>query len=367
MLRDLLLPLVKYFSALNIIKYLTFRAMYAAVTALLLCWLFGPRVIERLRVLKFGQSVRMDGPATHLVKSGTPTMGGVLIILSVAISVLLWQDLHTVYTWVTLGALLLFCAIGFADDYLKIKHRNSDGLSVVQKLVLQFLVAGGAVMALYLTRGADTTQLYIPFFKKPVLDLGTLWIPLAMIYVVLWSNAVNLTDGLDGLATGLVIMALVAFAALTYISGRADWSAYLSIPFIKGAGELTVFNLALIGACTGFLWFNAHPAEVFMGDAGSLALGGVLGVLSLIVKKELLLLVVGGMFILEALSVVLQVGYFKLTKGKGKDGNGKRLFRMAPLHHHFELGGWKETKVVVRFWILGGIFAILALTTLKIQ
>ncbi len=367
MLRDLLLPLVKYFSALNIMKYLTFRAMYAAVTALLLCWLLGPRVIERLRVLKFGQSVRTDGPSTHLVKSGTPTMGGVLIILSVAISVFLWQDLHTVYTWVALGTLLLFCAIGFADDYLKIKRRNSDGLSVVQKLVLQFLVAGGAVLVLYFTGGADTTQLYIPFFKKPVIDLGSLWIPLAAIYVVLWSNAVNLTDGLDGLATGLVIMAVLAFAVLTYVSGRADWSAYLAIPFIKGAGELTVFNLALIGACTGFLWFNAHPAEVFMGDAGSLALGGVLGVLSLIVKKELLLLVVGAMFILEAFSVILQVGYFKLTKAKSADGKGKRLFRMAPLHHHFELGGWKETKVVVRFWIMGGIFAILALTTLKIQ
>lgn len=367
MLLDILLPLVKFFTPLNVVRYLTFRAMYSAVTALLICWVFGPLVIERLRRLKFGQSVRTDGPSSHLVKTGTPTMGGILIVIAVTVSVLLWQDLHTVYTWVALFSLVLFCAVGFTDDWLKIKRKSPDGLSPVQKLVLQFLVAFAAVLALYVSGGAETTKLYIPFFKTAVLDLGWMWIPLAATYVVLWSNAVNLTDGLDGLATGLVIMALFAFAILTYATGRSDWSSYLSIPFLRGTGELTVFNLALIGACTGFLWYNSHPAQVFMGDAGSLALGGVLGVLSLIVKKEILLIVIGGMFIAEAASVILQVGYYKLTKRKAPDGKGKRLFRMAPLHHHFELGGHKETKVVVRFWIMGGILAIVALTTLKIQ
>ncbi|MGO8695080.1 MAG: phospho-N-acetylmuramoyl-pentapeptide-transferase [Rectinemataceae bacterium] len=353
-------PLVKYFTALNIFKYLTFRSAYAAITALLMAFLLGPWLIERLRVLKFGQSVRADGPESHLTKTGTPTMGGILIISAVAVSVLLWQDLDNIFPWIALGALLGFGAIGLADDWLKIKYRNSDGLKAWLKFLAQVAVATAVVLVLYFNGGPDVGKLYVPFFKHPVIDLGPFWVPIAVIYVVYWSNAVNLTDGLDGLATGLMIMALIAFAVLTYITGRPDWAAYLSIPYVKGAGELTVFNLALIGACVGFLWFNSHPAEVFMGDVGSLALGGVLGVLSLIVKKELLLLVIGGVFMMEVLSVVLQVGYFKLTKGK-------RLFKMSPIHHHFELKGWKETKVVARFWILGGLFAILALSTLKIQ
>lgn len=360
MLRELLLPLVRYFSPFNIFRYLTFRSAYAAVTALLILYFFGPPVIRRLRVLKFGQSIRMDGPQSHLVKTGTPTMGGILIIISVALSVLLWQDLRNSLTWIVLFALVGFGAIGSADDWLKIKKRNSDGLSATQKLVFQFLVSGVVAFALYKTGGENATKLYIPFFKVHVLDLGVFWIPLAMIYVTTWSNAVNITDGLDGLATGLVIFAVLAFGILAYVSGRADWSAYLGIPYIKGAGELTVFNLSLLGACTGFLWYNSHPAEVFMGDSGSLSLGGVLAVLSLIVKKEILLFLIGGVFVMEIGSVMLQVAYFKLTKGK-------RLFRMAPLHHHFELAGLKETKVVIRFWILGGMFALLALSTLKIQ
>jgi len=357
---ELLYPLVKFFSPLNVFRYLTFRSAYAAVTALLIAFLLGPGLIERLRVLKFGQSVRTDGPESHLAKTGTPTMGGLLIILAVSVAVLLWSDFHSIYTWVSLGALIGFGLIGFVDDWLKIKKRNSDGISVAFKFWSQILVASAVALVLYFTGGSETTRLYVPFFKFPVLDLGIAWVPIAVIYVVYWSNAVNLSDGLDGLATGLVIMALIAFSILTYLSGRADWSAYLGIPFIRGAGELTVFNLALMGACVGFLWFNSHPAEIFMGDVGSLALGGVLGTLSLIVKKEVLLLLVGGVFILEVVSVVLQVGYFKATKGK-------RLFKMAPLHHHFELKGWKETKVVTRFWILGGLFAIIALSTLKIQ
>lgn len=360
MLRELLLPLVKYFSGFNIFKYLTFRSAYAAVSALLIMFLFGPRVIERLRVLKFGQSVRTDGPQTHIAKTGTPTMGGILIIAAVVISVLLWQDIHNSLTWIALFSLVGFGLIGTLDDYLKIKRHSSDGLSAGWKFSLQALVSLAVVLVLYYQGNEETTNLYIPFIKQHVLDLGALWIPFAVIYVTAWSNAVNITDGLDGLATGLVIMAILAFSILTYITGRADWAAYLSIPYMKGAGELTVFNLALLGACTGFLWFNAHPAEVFMGDAGSLALGGVMGVLSLIVKKEVLLLLIGGVFVLELGSVMLQVTYFRLTKGK-------RLFRMAPLHHHFELSGQKETKVVVRFWIMGGIFALVALSTLKIQ
>ncbi|HWR11438.1 MAG TPA: phospho-N-acetylmuramoyl-pentapeptide-transferase [Rectinemataceae bacterium] len=360
MLRELLLPLVKYFSPFNIFRYLTFRSVYAAITALLIVFLFGPAVIKRLRILKFGQSVRLDGPQSHLAKTGTPTMGGILIIAGVAISVFLWQDIRNPLTWIVLFSLLGFGAVGTADDLLKIKKRNSDGLSAVRKLGMQFLVSMVAVVGLYLIGGENATKVYIPFFKNHILDLGVFWIPVAMIYVTAWSNAVNITDGLDGLATGLVIMAVLAFSILTYVSGRADWASYLKIPYVKGAGELTVFNLALLGACTGFLWFNSHPAEVFMGDAGSLALGGVLGVLSLIVKKEILLLLIGGVFVMELGSVMLQILYFKATKGK-------RLFRMAPLHHHYELAGQKETKVVVRFWIMGGMFALLALSTLKIQ
>jgi phospho-N-acetylmuramoyl-pentapeptide-transferase len=360
MLRELLLPLVRYFSPFNVFKYLTFRSAYAAVTALLVVYLFGPSVIERLRVLKFGQSIRADGPQTHLSKSGTPTMGGILIIAAVASSVLLWQDVRNPLTWISLFSLLGFGMIGVADDLLKIRKRNSDGLSAKAKIGLQALVALAVALALYFLGGADVSKLYVPLIKAQVVDLGPLWIPFAVVYVTAWSNAVNITDGLDGLAAGLVIMALLAFSVLTYVSGRADWSAYLNIPFIKGAGELTVFNFALLGACTGFLWFNAHPAQIFMGDSGSLSLGGVLGVLSLIVKKELLLLVIGGVFVMELGSVMLQVLYFKFSKGK-------RLFRMAPIHHHFELAGLKETKVVVRFWILGAIFALVALSTLKLQ
>ncbi len=353
-------PLVKYFSALNVFRYLTFRSAYAAVSALLIAFLFGPFLIEKMRTLKFGQSVRLDGPQTHLVKTGTPTMGGILILASVTAAVLLWVDLHNVYTWVCMGSMLGFGAIGFMDDWLKIKMKNSDGLSAKMKLVLQFLVAAASVIVLYLYRTPDTTMLYVPFFKSAIVDLGLFWVPIAIVYVMAWSNAVNITDGLDGLATGLVIMAVIAFSILTYLSGRPDWSSYLGIPFIRGAGELTVFTLALIGSCVGFLWFNAHPAEMFMGDVGSLSLGGVLAVLALIVKKEVLLFIIGGVFVLEEGSSFIQIVYFKLTKGK-------RIFKMAPLHHHFELSGWKETKVVARFWILGGLFALVALSTLKIQ
>ena len=353
-------PLVKYFTPLNVFRYLTFRSAYAAVTALLLAFLFGPVIIERLRQLKLGQSIRLDGPQSHLTKSGTPTMGGLLILAAVSAATLLWVDLSNRYTWVCVGSMLGFGLVGFLDDWLKIRRKNSDGISAKAKLLGQGAVALAAVLALYFDPSLEMTKLYAPFFKNPIADLGVFWIPLAVIYIVGWSNAVNLTDGLDGLATGLVIMVVITFSILTYLTGRSDWSSYLGIPYVRGSGELTVFSLALLGACVGFLWFNAHPAEIFMGDVGSLSLGGVLAVLALIVKKELLLFIIGGVFILEEGSVALQVLYFKATKGK-------RIFRMAPLHHHFELSGWKETKVVTRFWILGGLFAIVALSTLKIQ
>ena len=360
MFLELLYPLSRFFTPFNLFKYLSFRSAYAAVTALLIAFLVGPKLIKWLHNIKFGQSIRIDGPSTHQSKSGTPTMGGLLIIVSVALAVLLWMDLKNPYGWICLGVLLGFGLIGFLDDWIKIKYKNSDGLSAWKKITMQIIVAGIAVLMLWITRTDNTSKLFIPFLKNAVLDLGPFYIPVAIVIIVGWSNAVNLADGLDGLATGLVIMALLAFSVLTYLTGRADWSEYLNIPFIRGAGELSIFNLALIGACVGFLWFNSHPAEVFMGDVGSLSLGGVLGLMSLIVKKEILLLIIGGVFVLQVASVIIQVLYFKITKGK-------RIFKMAPLHHHFELKGWKESKVVVRFWILGGLFAIIALSTLKIQ
>jgi phospho-N-acetylmuramoyl-pentapeptide-transferase len=356
---DLFAPLVKFFSPFNVFRYLTFRGAYAALTALLICFLFGPSLIQKLKRLKLGQEVRTDGPKTHLVKGGTPTMGGLLMIIAVSVSVLVWEDLHNAYTWVSLLAVIGFGGIGFLDDYLKISRKSSDGLSAGLKFGAQIVIAFAIVLILYLKRDQHTTLLYLPFFKNAVCDLSWGYIPIAVIFIVGFSNAVNLTDGLDGLATGLSIMVLIALAIILYLTGRVDYSEYLNIPYIKGSGELVVLSLSLLGACTGFLWFNAHPAEVFMGDTGSLMLGGVMATLALIVKKEVLLLILGGVFVIEVASDVIQVGYFKLTK--------KRVFKMAPLHHHFELKGWDETKVVARFWILGGLFAIIGLSTLKIQ
>jgi phospho-N-acetylmuramoyl-pentapeptide-transferase len=352
-------PLVRYFTPLNVFQYLTFRTAYAMLTTLLLCFLFGPRIIEALRRLKVGQSVRDDGPRTHLSKGGTPTMGGLMIILSITLAMLLWQDLGNFKLWLTLGSFLAFALIGYADDYLKVTRHNSDGLPGWVKFSAQIIIALGIALILYHSGEDGITSLYIPFFKNPVVDLGSLWIPFAVLLLVGESNAVNLTDGLDGLAAGLLIWVFLTLGALSYLSGRADWSSYLGMPYIAGAGELTVFCFAAVGACVGFLWFNAHPADVFMGDVGSLSLGGVIAVISLIIKKEILILIIGGVFVLEAASVILQVAYYKLKK--------KRLFKMAPIHHHFELSGWVETKVVIRFWILGAFFAIIALSTLKIQ
>jgi phospho-N-acetylmuramoyl-pentapeptide-transferase len=356
---EFLYPLTNYFSPFNVFQYLSFRGAYAALTTLLICYILGPVIIEALRKLKIGQAIREEGPETHLKKSGTPTMGGVLIIFSVMFSMLLWQDLGNSKVWLTLEAFIALGIIGFIDDYLKVSKRNSDGLPAWAKLIGQFAVALGVMLYLYVTGGEGSTVLYVPFLKNPVIDLGVFWIPFGTLLIVGESNAVNFSDGLDGLAGGLLLLVFIALAILTYLTGRADYSEYLNIPYIPGAGELTVFCLAVVGACIGFLWFNAHPAEVFMGDVGSLPMGGVIAVISLIIKKEILTLIIGGVFVLEIASVMIQVMFFKLRK--------KRVFKMAPIHHHFELSGWKETKVVIRFWILGGLFAIIALSTLKIQ
>ena len=359
MLLEFVYPLVIYFTPFNVFLYLTFRGAYAALTTLLICFLFGGKVINALKRLKIGQSIRSDGPATHLAKTGTPTMGGLMIIGSVVISMLLWGDLKNRMIWLTLISLVLFGCIGFLDDYLKVSRRNSAGLPAWGKLAGQFAAALAVVLYLYFSRGEETTLLYVPFLKNPVIDMGTLWIPFAVLLIMGESNAVNFSDGLDGLLAGLLILVFITLGILTYISGRVDYSEYLGIPYIPEAGELTVFCFAIGGALIGFLWWNANPAEIFMGDVGSLSLGGVVAVLSLIIKKEILILVIGGVFVLEIASVILQVLVFKLRK--------RRIFKMSPLHHHFELSGWAETKVVVRFWILGGLCAIIALSTLKIQ
>ncbi|MBR4159183.1 MAG: phospho-N-acetylmuramoyl-pentapeptide-transferase [Spirochaetia bacterium] len=354
-------------SQINIFKYITFRASYAAVTALIISLIMGPGVIRWLKAKKLGQEVRADGPQTHLVKEGTPTMGGILIIFAIVISVLLWQDLRNSFTWLSLFAVLGFGAIGFTDDWLKITRKNSEGLSPRRKLLGQIIISAVIVILIYLNRNDNTTMLYVPFYKYPVCDLGILYIPFGIIILVGASNAVNLTDGLDGLAIGLVFLVAIGFAILAYITGRADFAAYLNIPFMSGCSELSVLSLAIIGASIGFLWFNCHPAEMFMGDTGSLSLGGIIGLMALLLKKEILLIFIGGVFVIEALSVIIQCVYFKYTKKHSADHEGKRVFLMTPIHHHFEKMGWKETRVITRFWIIGGLFVVLALSSLKLQ
>ncbi len=359
MFKAIFYPLRDYISFLNIFQYISFRSAYAAVTAIIISFIFGPKIIAFLTKIKMGQEIRVDGPQSHLKKSGTPTMGGFLIIISVISSVFLWQDIKSFYSWLVIGAFLAFGFLGFLDDYLKISRKSSEGLRSRFKLIGQILIASTVAILLYFHGSDEFTKLYIPFVKNHILDLGFFMIPVIVFYIVGISNAVNLTDGLDGLATGLVLFATIALSIITYLSGRPDFAEYLNIPFVQGGGELTVFCLALVGACIGFLWFNCYPAQVFMGDTGSLALGGVLGVISIILKKEILFLVIGGVFVMETLSVIIQVYWFKKT--------GKRVFKMAPIHHHFELKGWAESKVINRFWIIGGMLAILGLSMLKTQ
>lgn len=343
----------------RLLGYTTFRSVLAAFTALFILLVFCPFFIRLMKRRRIDQSIRDDGPQTHLIKTGTPTMGGLLINFAIIFSILLWQDLRQPITWIVILCVFGFGLIGFLDDYLKINKKNSVGLHAKFKLIGQFFISFLIVVLIYFLNGEEQTLFYFPFFKDALFDLGLFYIPIAIAFLVFTSNAVNLTDGLDGLATGLVILVGVALAALTYLSGHLHIANYLQIPFLPFSSELTVTALALVGASIGFLWFNSHPAQLFMGDTGSLALGGLIGTISLMIKKEVLLFIIGGVFIMEAFSVIIQVLVYKLTK--------KRVFKMAPLHHHFELKGWSETTVVIRFWILGGIFVLISLLSLKIQ
>lgn len=357
----LLFPLRDSFSAFNVFRYITFRAAMATLTALLVALVLGPWLIRRLRAFQIGQAIREEGPSSHRAKSGTPTMGGLLVITAAVLPTLLWVDLTNVFTWIVTTVTLAFGAIGFADDYLKVTRRHNRGLTARAKFGLQLAVGlAVGVLLLWLARqGLFSTELAFPFFKRFTPELGPLYPLFAMIVLTASANAVNLTDGLDGLAIGALLIAWVTFSVLTYAAGHAIVADYLGIANVKGVGELGVFCAAVVGACLGFLWFNCHPAEVFMGDVGSMALGGALGATALLIKQEFLLVLVGGLFVLETLSVIVQVASFKMR--------GRRPFRMAPLHHHFELGGWSETKVVIRFWILAIIFALMALATLKLR
>ena len=361
MLYHLLYALRDDYSVFNVFRYITFRTAYAALTALLICFVVGPAFIRFMTRVKAGQYVRSDGPKSHHAKAGTPTMGGILIHLSVLVATLLWADVFNPYVWIVLFVTLAFGAIGFADDWRKLARRRSLGLTAKQKLALQALVAllaGGAISWLPTIQNSWSSVLTFPFVKQH-LDLGLLYLPFVVFVIVGASNAVNLTDGLDGLAIGTTLIAAGTYAILTYAAGNFRIANYLKIAWVPGTGELAVFCGALVGASLGFLWFNAHPAEIFMGDVGSLAIGGAIGCLAVMIKQEILLVLVGGLFVIEALSVILQVGSFRTT--------GRRIFRMAPIHHHFELGGWSETKVVVRFWIVALIFAVLSLSTLKLR
>jgi phospho-N-acetylmuramoyl-pentapeptide-transferase len=365
-----------YFSPLNVFRYITVRTAVASLTALLLSLLLGPWVIDRLREMQVKQYIREEGPKAHKKKAGTPTMGGVLIVAAIVIPTLLWADLRNPYVMLALCATLSFGAIGFVDDYNKVVRKRNMGLRPRAKFFLQVLtcILVGAVLLDLQVRGAYTTQLSVPFLKRLHPDLvihsllghNVIW-PLAYVPFIVFlvlvivgtSNAVNLTDGLDGLAIGCVLVSSTALTVLTYISSHARFADYLEIQKIPDVGDLVIFCGALVGASLGFLWYNAHPAEMFMGDVGSLALGGAIGTVAVIIKQEILLLSIGGVFVLEALSVIIQVGSFKLT--------GKRVFRMAPLHHHFELLGWSESKIIVRFWIVALVFALFSLTTLKLR
>ena len=347
--------------AFNVFSYITLRTVLAALTALVISFIIGPVMIRKLTAYKIGQSVRDDGPQTHLVKTGTPTMGGALILTAIVLTTLLWSDLNNRYVWVVLATTLGFGVIGWVDDYRKVVHRNPKGLSARAKFFWQSLIA--LVVALYLASIAEIsaqTDMIVPFFKEVAIPLGvTGFVVLSYFVIVGTSNAVNLTDGLDGLAIMPTVMISSALAVFAYAAGHVVFAKYLGIPYIPNAGELAVFCGAMAGAGLAFLWFNAYPAEVFMGDVGALALGAALGIVTVIVRQEIVLVIMGGVFVVEALSVMLQVASFKLL--------GKRIFRMAPLHHHFELKGWKENQVVVRFWIITFILVLVGLSTLKLR
>lgn len=368
--------LFPYFRPFRIFRYLTFRTAFAFLTALLIALIIGPYVIEKLREFQIGQYIREDGPKQHQKKAGTPTMGGVLICIAILLPTLLWSDLSNPLVWLVMGSTLAFGAIGFADDYIKVVHRRNLGLTARAKMGYQVLVSTAIAVALIAmqTQGSYSTRLMVPFFKRfrpdlaihalgGIPHLGLLmflpFVVFTVLVIVFSSNAVNLTDGLDGLAIGCTIIAAGALTVLTYVSGNAVFSDYLEMQRMPMVAELTIFCGAMVGASIGFLWYNAHPAEIFMGDVGSLALGGAIATVAVVIKQELLLPFIGGIFIIEGISVILQVGSYKLRK--------KRIFKMAPLHHHFELMGWSESKVIVRFWIGALVFALFALTTLKLR
>ena len=349
------------FSGFNVFQYITIRAILSTITALLISLILGPIMIRALRDNQIGQSVRDDGPQSHLSKSGTPTMGGVLILVAIAISTLLWADLSNRFVWIVLLVTLSFGIIGWIDDYSKVAAGDSKGLSAKQKYFLQSVFAfNAAFILLYTAQAPAETQLIVPFFKQVIIDLSPLVFVLLTYFVIVGtSNAVNLTDGLDGLAIMPVVLVAGAFAIFAYATGHLGFANYLSIPYVPGVGEVAIFCGAIVGAGLGFLWFNTYPAQVFMGDVGSLALGAALGIIAVVVRQELVLFIMGGVFVIETLSVILQVGSFKLR--------GKRIFRMAPIHHHFELKGWPEPRVIVRFWIITVVLVLIGLATLKIR
>src|SRR5438270_10099958 len=361
MLYRLLYPLHTYFGVLNVTRYITFRTAAASLTALVVSLAFGPWLIRKLREFQIGQVIRQEGPTTHRPKAGTPTMGGLLIVTAAIVPTLLWADLTNLYVWIAVLTTAAFGAVGFADDYLKIVRRSHHGLWPRYKMLYQVLIAAavGAGLLVLAHQGAYNTRLVFPFFKRLIPDLGALYLPFAVFVLVAESNAVNLTDGLDGLAISIFAIGAAAYTALAYVTGHRVFAEYLLLVRFPQAAELTVFCGSLVGASLGFLWYNSYPAEIFMGDVGSLALGAALGTVAILIKQELLLVIVGGVFVLEALSVVIQEASFKLT--------GKRVFRMAPLHHHFELSGWSEPKVITRFVIVAIIFALFSLTTLKLR
>ena len=361
MLYNLFYPLAEYFSVFNVFRYITFRAAYAIVTSMLIMLVFGTLVTEWLKKWKLAQQTKGFEPSRHVVKEGTPTMGGLIIVVASVISTVMWADLSNRYVWIVLMIYVGFAAIGFGDDYIKTVKHDPLGLPGKWKFIAQSAVAlFGITLVVFTDRSGNMFSLMVPFFKDVTLNLSWVYIFMAWFIVVGASNAVNLTDGLDGLAIMPAVISFGAFAILAYIAGNIIYTDYLSIFYVRGASEITVFCGAMVGAGLGFLWFNAYPASVFMGDVGSLSIGGSLGIVAVIVKQEVLLALIGGLFVLETLSVILQVGYFKLT-------NGKRLFRMAPLHHHFELKGWSEPKIIVRFWIVSVILTIVAMSTLKLR
>jgi phospho-N-acetylmuramoyl-pentapeptide-transferase len=361
MLYWLLFPLSSKWIGFNVFRYITFRAGLAIATAFFISLVIGPWLIRSLRSLQIRQAIREEGPEHHQAKAGTPTMGGVLIVGSFTLATLLWADLTNAYVWTVLGVTLGFAAVGFADDWIKVRSRRNLGLTVRQKIGLQVLVglAGGLAARMVAEPAPHAGALALPFFKDVLLPLGVLYLPFVVLVLLGASNAVNLTDGLDGLAVGAMAIAAGSYTVFVYVAGHARIAEYLRVVPVSGSGEVAVFTGAVMGAALGFLWFNCHPAQIFMGDVGSLALGGGIGIVAVVAKQELLLVLVGGLFVIEALSVLIQVISYKTR--------GKRVFRMAPLHHHFELLGWNETQVVVRFWIISVVFALAGLATLKLR